>query len=98
MRTKDYKGRVFTTKALEGYTYYYLPEDYDYPCYRIILPSSNEVEAVAGYYYFEVLVDEDNRIRNIWRYRDDYDINVELTKLPNVCEAEMEAILIAATT
>lgn len=97
MRTKDYMNRVFSINALEGYTYYYLPEDYDFPCYRIILPSSNEVESVMGYYYFEVLVDADNRIRKIWRYRDDGDINVELTKLPNVCEAEMEAILMAAT-
>lgn len=83
---------------MKGIHIFFLPEDYDFPCYRITLSSSNEVESVMGYWYFEVLIDADNRIRKIWRYRDDFDVNVELTKLPNVCEAEMESILKATTT
>lgn len=71
MKGKTYKGRALELNQIENYNHVYLPDDYDLPCYRLFL-NCDDYQPDECYYYMDIIVDENNIIKQIERYRDIY--------------------------
>ena len=76
-------------------TVYFLPDDYDYPCFCIYVPTDNyESDERAVAYYIEVLFDENELIQSVVRYKDELAYtNHETKRFPRIIEENAELIL-----
>lgn len=96
MKTRTLYGRTLHPEALPSAMVTYLPDDYEFPCYRITVVSSGH-SAERCTYYANVLVDSELRIWRIERYKDNYMVNSPVTVFPPAMEAAFAVVMEAAT-
>ena len=97
MKTKDYCCKWIDReeiKKLDTPTYY-LPDDYDMPCFHIYIPEGEyESEEVNLAFYLEIVIDNDDVIQKIIRYKDYLAFtNKECNRFPMIIENNAEQIL-----
>ena len=98
MKTKSVIGKTFCPDALPPALVVFLPEDYDWPCYRIIVAADGFCSAERCSYYADVLVDDAARIRKVERYKDNYMVNAPVCSFPPALESVFEAMIQKAIT
>ena len=92
MKTKDMIGKTLHPDRLPAPMVVSLPEDYDLPCYRIIITAEGK-SAERSSYYADILVDESMRIRKVERYKDNYMVNSFVSAFPPALEAVFAAAM-----
>lgn len=98
MKTKTAYGKTLFPNMLPEDQITFLPEDYDLPCYRVVVNSDGFRPAERGFYYADILVDDAMRIRRIERYKDNYMVNIFVSTFPPALETVFEEIMQRALT
>ena len=97
MQIKEFIHKNLCKERIEqlDMPFYYLPDDYDLPCYHIYIPEDGyEAEDVDVAFYIEIFVNEDNVIQQIVRYRDEMAFtNYECKRFPNAIERNADCLL-----
>ena len=101
MKTKDYCNKTLDREQIERLdtAAYYLPDDYDLPCFHIYIPEGEyESDEVDLAFYIEILIDDTDVIQKITRYKDYMAFtNEECNRFPNIIENNAEQVLKAIT-
>lgn len=97
MKTSSIIGKMLHTDALSAALAIFLPNDYDQPCYRIIVTTDGYCPAERCSYYADVLVDDNTRSLKVERYKDNYMVNSPIRSFPPALELVLEAMLRKAT-
>ena len=97
MKTKDYIGKRFLTEMIPEELLTWLPDDYECPCWRMVIPDDRLEVTEACFYYAEIMVDEDDVIKSIKRNKDIYVTNYVQTRFPLMVEERFEELMNAAT-
>lgn len=101
MKTKDYNNKYIDREEIEKLDApaYYLPDDYDIPCFHIYVPEGEyESDEVDVAFYLEIMIDNDDVIQKIIRYKDYLAFtNEECNRFPKIIENNAEQILKSIT-
>ena len=97
MKVKDYCYKWIDREEIETLdtTTYYLPDDYDMPCFHIYIPEGEyESDEIAVAFYLEIMIDNDDVIQKIIRYKDYQAFtNEECKRFPKIIENNAEQTL-----
>ncbi len=93
MKSKNFVGKVLNLEKIENYNHQFLPDDYDSPCYRIIINDDGYEGKENCFYYLDVFIDGSNAIIKIEKNKDIYLTNYIKNRLPDFIEERSELIL-----
>ena len=97
MKTKNYYYKSIDRGQIEklNTATYYLPDDYDLPCFHIYIPEGEyESDEIDLAFYLEILIDDADVIQKIIRYKDYLAFtNEECKRFPSIIENNAEQIL-----
>ena len=82
MKIKRYYGLKIDLRKIENYNHVFLPEDFDFPCYKIFLedPEGDQLERCE--YSINVFINDQTEIVKIERDEDIYLTNYNPNRLP----------------
>lgn len=95
MKAKGFYGKELDIDRITQYAHYYLPDDYETPCYQVIINIEGHYEpSEPCFYSLMIFVDDENRIVSIERDMDIYVTSYRRTRFPNIIEKLAEQILL----
>ena len=93
MRIKEMIGKTLILENLPLDQVTYLPEDYDYPCYRVEVRWDGFWPTEPGFFYADILVNNAMQIQKVGRYKNNFKDSKSIKVFPGELEGAFDILM-----